>query len=95
MSNIIRFLEKLGSEAQWGDVTTDNLELALVDAQVENTLHSAVLNKDALQLQMLMQQKTHICMVEPAEEEEEEESGDEPVEKDMKRSSSWSPALEA
>jgi hypothetical protein len=97
MSNVIRFLEKMGSEAQWDGVTKDKLELALVDAKVEDLLHRAILDKDSAQLQVLMQQKSPIGFVSPAEEpseEEEEESEEGPGQMDARRSSSASSAYQ-
>lgn len=89
MSNVIRFLESMGSSAQWGDATKDEMELALANAEVEGPLRSAILDKDVAQLQVLLQQKPLVGFIMPSEEpaeEEEEESEDEPNEKDAKRS---------
>lgn len=94
MSNVIRFLEKMGSEAQWGDTTTDEMELALMDAEVENPLRSAVLDKNAVQLRRLLQQEEPVCMIVPGEEDEEEEGEDEPGEKDARHLSSLSLAAQ-
>lgn len=81
MSSVIRFLEKIGSEAQWGSATEGEMELALADAEVEGSLRSAILNKDVAQLQVLLAQKPLIGFVmPPGEEEEEEEGGEEPDE---------------
>lgn len=96
MSNVIRFLEKMGSEARWGDATKDTMELALVNAEVENPLRSAILDKDVMQLQRLLQQKQPVCMIIPGEEEEEEEEEGEntPGEKDARHPSSLSLAAQ-
>lgn len=91
MSNVIRFLESMGSEAQWDNATKDKLELALADANVDDLIRSAILDKDVAQLQALMQQKPLVSFVMPGEqpdEEEEEDEGEEaPDEKDAQRSS--------
>lgn len=87
MSNVIRFLERIGSEAQWGDITKEKLELALVDADVENSIRSAILDKDIAQLQALLQQKPLVGLIIPGEEEEEEEEEEQPDEKDARRAS--------
>jgi hypothetical protein len=79
MLNVIRFLEKMGSEAQWNDIAMNKMELALAEADIESPFRTAILNKDAVQLQTLMQQKPLICYIEPGEEDEGE---DEPGEKD-------------
>jgi hypothetical protein len=81
MLNVIRFLEKIGSEAQWNDIAMNKMELALAETDIEAPFRTAILNKDATHLQELMQQKPLICYVEPAEEDEEE-GEDEPGEKD-------------
>lgn len=91
MSNVIRFLESMGSSAQWGDATKDEMELALANAEVEGPLRSAILDKDVAQLQVLLQQKQLVGLIIPGEEEEEEEEGeDEPGEKDASHSFSYS-----
>ena len=88
MLNVIRFLEKMGSEAQWNDVATNQMELSLAEADIEGAARSAILNKDAAQLQALLKQKEPVCMIIPGEEEEEDEEGeDEPNEKDARHSS--------
>ena len=87
MSNVIRFLEKMGSEARWSDASKDELELALMKAEVEIPLRAAILDKDVAQLQILLQQKPFVSLVIPGEEEEEEEGEDEPGKKDARHSS--------
>lgn len=92
MLNVIRFLESMGSEAQWDSITTDTMKLALENADVEDALRLAILDKDSARLQALLQQQPLIGYIElPCEEEEEEEDdgedGDEePGEKDARRS---------
>jgi len=88
MLNVIRFLEKMGSEAQWNDLAMDQMELALAKADIEGPVRSAILNKDVAGLQVLLQQKLFNPIIVPGteEEEEEEEDGDEPVEKSVRHS---------
>ena len=88
MLNVIRFLEKMGSDAQWNEISMDKMELALAEADIEGPARSAILNKDVAELQALMQQKLFTPIIVPGteEEEEEEEDGDEPGEKDMRLS---------
>lgn len=97
MLNVVRFLEKMGSDAQWNEITMDKMDLALAEAGIEGPTRSAILNKDAAELQVLMQQKLFNPIIVPGteEEEEEEEDGDEAGEKDMRllRSSSSAPQL--
>jgi len=86
MLNVIRFLERMGSEAQWGKATMGEMELALAEADIGGPARSAILNKDIPELQALLQQKLLNPIILPGteEEEEEEEDGDEPGEKDMR-----------
>ncbi|MFC3650827.1 hypothetical protein ACFONN_04675 [Dyella humi] len=94
MLNVVRFLEKMGSDAQWNEISMDKMELALAEADIEDPARSAILNKDVAELQALMQQKLFNPIIIPGteEEEEEEEDGDEPGEKDMRLSHSSSSA---
>jgi len=73
MLNVIRFLEKMGSDAHWRDANLDELEAALVDAEVEAPTRLAILNKNSTELQALLQQPQFISTVIPAVPEEEEE----------------------
>lgn len=101
MSNVIRFLESMGSEAQWNSISKDDMTQALADAGVEDPLRSAILNKDAAQLQALLQQKPLMGYIEipeiPGEgdEEEEDDSDQEPGEKDARQPSSCPSATAA
>jgi hypothetical protein len=84
MLNVIRFLAQMGSEAQWDEGDQDKWEAALAEAGVEDACRAAILNKDAGQLQILLQQKPLFGVISPGEEEEEEEEEDEPGEKDVR-----------
>jgi hypothetical protein len=96
MLNVVRFLEKMGSDAQWNEISMEKMELALAEADIEGPVRSAILNKDGAELQALMQQKLFNPIIVPGtEEEEEEEDGDEPAEKDMRLSHSPSSALQS
>lgn len=88
MLNVVRFLEKMGSDAQWNEISMDKMELALAEADIGGPARLAILNKDAAELQAFMQQKLFTPIIIPGteEEEEEEEDGDEPGEKDMRLS---------
>ncbi|GLQ92844.1 hypothetical protein [Dyella acidisoli] len=92
MLNVIRFLEKMGSEAHWRDANLDELEAALADAEVEAPMRSAILNKDGAELQALLHQPQFVSTVIPAvpeeeeDEEEDEEPGEQPKPKDMRSS---------
>jgi hypothetical protein len=86
MSNVVDFLEKLGSEAQWRHASQEELELALAEADIAMPERSAILAKDASQLQVLMHQPAPFSVLVPPDEEEgeedEENEGDEGGKKD-------------
>lgn len=88
MLNVIRFLEKMGSEAQWNGSATTQMDLALAETDIEEPIRSAILNRDIAQLQALLQQKDPVCMIIPGEEEEEEEEGEDMPDEDARLSSS-------
>lgn len=90
MLNVIRFLEKMGSEAQWSDIDPNHMELALAETNIEEPVRLAILSKDIEKLHVLLQQKESVCLIIPGEGDEEEEGEDEPGEKDARRSSSFS-----
>lgn len=94
MLNVVSFLEKMGSEAQWNEINMGQMESALAEAEIEGPVRSAILNKDAAGLQALMQQKLFNPIIVPGteEEEDEEEGEDEPGEKDKRLSHSSLPA---
>jgi hypothetical protein len=73
MSNVIEFLEKLGQDAQLRDAPQEELAAALAEAQVEAPYCSAILAKDASQLQDLLGLRPMLYVLMPAEEEEEED----------------------
>jgi|APAra7269096870_1048528.scaffolds.fasta_scaffold00157_8 hypothetical protein len=86
MLNVVRFLEMMGSDAQWNEISMDKMELALTEAGIEGPARSAILNRDAAGLQVLLQQKEPICFVIPGEEEEEgEEEGEDELDKKGQR----------
>jgi hypothetical protein len=86
MSDVVDFLEKLGSEAQWRNASQDELEVALAEAQITAPERSAILAGDASQLQVLMHQPEPFSILVPPDEEEgdedEENEGDEGGKKD-------------
>lgn len=93
MLNVVRFLEQMGGDARWNEISMDKMESALAEADIEGPVRSAILNKDVAELQVLMQQKLFNPIIVPGtEEEEEEEDGDEPGEADMLLSHSSSSA---
>jgi hypothetical protein len=98
MSNVIRFLESMGSEAQWSDVSERQLAMELENAEVEDVLRPAIMNKDVAQLHALLHKEMPIGYVAPNSpenpDEDEEEGDDEPGEKDLYRKLSVPSALQ-
>ncbi|SFS16731.1 hypothetical protein SAMN05216570_3369 [Dyella sp. OK004] len=82
MSDVIEFLEKMGRDAQLRHASSEDMELALDDAQIDAPLSSAILARDISALYDLLQlQPMFATQMEPGEEEEapsrEEEPGKE------------------
>ncbi|MEV8521332.1 hypothetical protein ABZR86_16175 [Dyella marensis] len=77
MSDIIRFLERMGEDVRLRDASAAELELALAQAHLEPEHGAAVLAGDAARLQALLGLGTLMAVQLPAEEEEEEEQEDE------------------
>lgn len=80
MSDIIRFLQRMGEDARLRDAPAAELELALAQAQLEPEHGAAVLAGDAARLQALLGLGALMAVQLPAEEEEEEQEdeGEEP-----------------
>ncbi|MGO4703070.1 hypothetical protein [Dyella sp. 2RAB6] len=73
MSDIIKFLERMGADARLRDAPDAELELALAEARLEPQHGAAVLAGDAAGLQALLGLGTLMAVQLPAEEEEEEQ----------------------
>jgi hypothetical protein len=56
MSNVVDFLEKLGSEAQWRHASSSDIEAALADAGIDAPMCAAILAKSAEEVQALLGQ---------------------------------------
>lgn len=82
MSNVIKFLEKLGQDAQLRGASQEELAEALAKAQVDAPYCSAILAKDTSQLQDLLGLRpmfyVQMPVEEPQEEEEDEDNEEEP-----------------
>lgn len=83
MSNVIEFLEKLGSDARLLQAAKDEVALALADAQVEAAASEAILARNVEELYALLNQSPLCCLQtvprregEEEEEEQEEEGGE-------------------
>jgi hypothetical protein len=81
MSNVIDFLEQMGRDAQWRQVTGEAMQAALIQAGIEPPLRAAILGEDRGLLESLVGANPNICCMinhpqeeeEPREDEEEEE----------------------
>ena len=51
MSNVVDFLERMGSEAHWRHAPADEIEQALIEADIEIEMRSAILANDVSELQ--------------------------------------------
>lgn len=77
MSSVIDFLERMGSEAHWRHASENELELALVQADIAAPERSAILAKDAAKLQALLRLRPLFAMQTPPDEEGDEDEGEE------------------
>lgn len=82
MSDVIEFLEKLGSDARLFQAAKETVALALADAQVEAAAGEAILARNVEELQALLKVVPLNCFQsaprrEGEEEEEEEQEGEE------------------
>jgi hypothetical protein len=77
MSSVIDFLEKMGSDAQWRHASQEELEVALAEADIAAPESSAILAKDATELQALLRQVPLFAIMIPPDEEEGEEDDEE------------------
>lgn len=63
MSNVVDFMEMLGSNAQLRHASPSELGLALADAHLDQPLQAAILAKDQQQLEQLMGVGNVCCML--------------------------------
>jgi DNA mismatch repair protein MutH len=84
VSDIIKFLEKMGSDAQLRGASGVELEAALSRAGLESTLWTAILGMKQSELESLLDARSNVCSLvfTPDEEEEEEEEDEEEKEDD-------------
>jgi hypothetical protein len=76
MSNFMKFLEQMGQDAQLRYATSEELEKALLRAQIEPAVRAAVLAGDRRELEMLLGATPNIfCAVLVPEDVEDEEPG--------------------
>lgn len=79
MSNVIGFLERMGQEAQLRHAGNEEIENALVRAEIDPELQAAIRNRDQAQLEALLGARTNVvCGIMPGKEEDDEEDEDSP-----------------
>ncbi|MET3653538.1 hypothetical protein [Dyella japonica] len=80
MSDVIDFLEKLGSDARLLQAAKDEVALALADAQVEAAASEAILARNVEELHALLKVAPSYCfqtVPRREDEDEEEKEGEE------------------
>jgi hypothetical protein len=80
MSNVIDFLERLGTDAHLRNASDVELEQALVNAQIDPAVREAILAGDQRRLESLLGATTNVCCVvyAPIREDDDEESEEPP-----------------
>jgi len=78
MSNVIDFLESLGQDAKLRHASRDEMERALLNAQIEPELRAAILDADQARLEALLGAQANVCCMIHAPEDDEDEPEDEP-----------------
>lgn len=73
MSDIIRFLERMGEDAHWRHASGETLQPALDDAGLDAEQRAAIVAGDAPALHALLGCLPLMAVQLPAEEEEEEQ----------------------
>jgi hypothetical protein len=68
VSNVIRFFELVGQSSDLRHASKGELQNALKYAQIDPALHSAIINRDAVQIHALLDSQNRIyCSVFPTE----------------------------
>jgi hypothetical protein len=85
MSNVIRFLERLGTDAQLRHASDGELEQAMIGAQIDPAIRDALLRRDQRRLEELLGANANVCCMifVPAQEEPEEQEEDDDKEPDQ------------
>jgi len=78
MSNVIGFLERMGQDAQLRYATSNEVERALRQAEIDPALQAAILGGDQHRMEVLLGAKTNVCcMVHAPENDDDAEQGKE------------------
>jgi hypothetical protein len=76
VSNVINFLEKIGQDAQLRHASTGEIEHALNNAQIDQQLQAAILDRNQQQLEILLGARTNVVcgLGSPAPDDDKEDS---------------------
>jgi hypothetical protein len=61
MTSVVDFLERMGSEAQWRYASSEDIDTALADAQIDAAMRAAILARSAEEVQALLAQARVMC----------------------------------
>lgn len=77
MKNVINFLERLGKDAQLKNLSAEQLNEMVNDAQLADAVRLALQEGNVAELEMILNVRHKIvCMIAPAEPEQEPEDDD-------------------
>lgn len=77
MTNVIDFLERLGQDARLRYACAEELDRALIGAQIDPALREALLGEDRRQLEALLGAATNVCCMVHAPEDDEDDEAEE------------------
>lgn len=77
MTDIIDFLERMGQDAQFRHAPQDEVERALISAEIAPALQTAILAKDQAQLEKLLGQVPSCAPLAPGNEDQGDGDEDE------------------
>ena len=73
MTDVIDFLERMGEDAQLRYASPEEVEQALVNAEISPELQAAILARDQIQLETLLGKEPLCAMLFPGKEDEQED----------------------
>lgn len=79
MSDVIDFLERMGQDAKWSYASSEDIGMALTDAEIAPELHASIVGRDQEGLQLLLGITPICAMYLPGKEDEKEDEDTEEV----------------
>jgi hypothetical protein len=73
MSDVIDVLERMGRDSHWSFAPSNEIEQALLVAQIDQDLRNAIVAGNQQELEALLGQKPLCAMLQPGEEDDEED----------------------